>query len=163
MILDCALIMNSARKSGLAILLLLGLFSCTIVAAKATAETFALPAGQTTVRTVDLNVDDDVSGRISVVSSDESNQITFMVYGPGGSMVVPLTIVAVSDFDFKAAEKGTYNFVFDNSLSTGDKTVSINYDVRHYWFGMPQEFVLMLIIVFIGVLGLVIYAMASKK
>jgi hypothetical protein len=41
--------------------------------------------------------------------------------------------------------------------------VSLNYDVRHYWFGMPQEFVLMLIVVFLGVLGLVVYALASKK
>ena len=155
--------MNSARKSDFALLLLLGLFACTIAAAKATAENFALPAGQTTVRTVDLNVDDDVSGRISVVSSDEPNQIIFMVYAPGGKIVLPAINVSASNFEFKAVEAGTYSLVFDNSMSTGDKNVSLNYDVRHYWFGMPQEFVLMLIIVFIGVLGLVIYALASKK
>jgi hypothetical protein len=141
----------------------LGLFSCTIASVKATAETFPLPAGQTTVRTVNLNADDEVSGRISVVSSDESNQITFMVYGPGGKIVLPTTTVFASNFNFKAVEGGTYSFVFDNSMSTGDKTESLNYDVRHYWFGMPQEFVLMFIVVFLGVLGLVIYAMASKK
>lgn len=137
--LDCALKMTSARESGFTLLLLLGLFGCTIAAVKATAETFALPAGQTTARTVDLNVDDDVSGRISVVSSDESNQVIFMVYGPGGNVVVPATTVVASNFDFKAAEEGTYSFVFDNSLSTGDKTVSLNYEVRHYWFGLPQN------------------------
>jgi hypothetical protein len=163
MILDCALIMNSARKSGFTLFLLLGLFGFTIAAVKATAETFALPAGQTTARAVDLNVDDDVSGRISVVSSDELNQITFMVYGPGGNIVLPATTVFANNFEFKAVDAGTYSFVFDNSLSTGDKTVSLNYDVRHYWFGMPQEFVLMLIVVFLGVLGLVIYAMVSKR
>jgi hypothetical protein len=86
-----------------------------------------------------------------------------MVYGPGGNTVLPATTVFSSNFNFKAVKEGTYSFVFDNSLSTGDKTVSLNYDVRHYWFGMPQEFVLMLIVVFLGVLALVIYAMASKR
>jgi hypothetical protein len=152
--------MTLARTSGLTILLLLvGLFSCITVAAKATAETFNLPAGQMTVRTVDLNADDDVSGRISVVGGD----VAFMVYGPMGNAVLPSTKVVASNFDFKAVDAGTYSFVFDNSLSTEDKTVSLNYDVRHLWFGMPQEFVLMLIVVFLGVLGLVIYAMASKR
>jgi hypothetical protein len=151
------------RTSGLTLLLLLGIFSCLAATANATAETFALPAGQSAVRTVDLNVDDEVSGRISVVSSDESNHLTCMVYGPLGSIVLPPTTVVASNFDFKVTEAGTYSFVFDNSLSTEDKTVSLNYDVRHYWFGMPQEFVLMLIVVFLGVLGLVVYAMASKK
>jgi hypothetical protein len=155
--------MTDARTSGLTLLLLLGILCCITATANATAETFNLPARQTTVRTVDLNVDDEVSGRISVVSSDESNDITFMVYGPLGSIVLPPTTVVANNFDFKVTEAGTYSFVFDNSLSTGDKTVSLNYDVRHYWFGMPQEFVLMLIVVFLGVLGLVVYAMASRK
>lgn len=163
MILDCALTMNSAQISGLTLLLLLSLFSWAIVVAKATAETFALPAGQTTVRTIDLNVDDEVSGRISVVGSEGSNDINFTVYGPLGSVILPPTTVIASNFNFKVTEAGTYSFVFDNSSSTGDKHVSLNYDVRHYWFGMPQEFVLMLIVVFLGVLGLVIYALASKK
>jgi len=77
-------------------------------------------------------------------------------------VVLPTMSVTVSNFRFSASEKGTYRFVFDNSLSLVDKTVSFNYDVRHYWFGMPQEFVLMLIVVFVGVLGLVIYAMMSR-
>ena len=129
----------------------------------ATAETFTIPAGQTATRTVDLNADDDVSGRVSVVSSGELNDVNFMVLGPRGNVVLPSVSVVVSDFNFKAVEAGTYSFVFDNSQSTEDKTVSLNYEVRHYWFGMPQEFVLMLIVVFVGVLGLVIYAMASKR
>jgi len=147
-------------KSYFTLILLFVLFNCTIAAVKA-AENFSLPAGQTAVRTVDLNADDDVSGRI-VVSSDESNQITFMIYGPGGKIVLPATTVFSSNFEFKATEAGTYSFVVDNSQSTEDKNVSINYDVRHYWFGMPQEFVLMLIIVFLGVLGLIIYAKAKR-
>jgi len=129
----------------------------------ATAETFSIPAGQTAIRNIDLNAEDEVSGRITVVGGDETKDINFTVTGPSGLIALPTMSVTVSNFKFSASEKGTYRFVFDNSLSLVDKTVSFNYDVRHYWFGMPQEFVLMLIVVFIGVLGLVVYAMMSKK
>ena len=66
--------------------------------------------GQTTVRTTDLNVDDEVAGRISVVGSDESNLVTFMVSGPLGNVVLPAATVVVSDFNFKAVEGGHVQF-----------------------------------------------------
>jgi len=130
---------------------------------QATAETISVPAGNTVVRSIDLNAEDEVSGRITVVGSDESKDINFTVVGPNELIISPTMKVTVSNFKFSASEKGTYRFIFDNSLSLVDKTVSFNYDVRHYWFGMPQEFVLMLIVVFVGVLGLVIYALVSKR
>jgi len=113
------------------------------------------------VRSIDLNAEDEVSGRITVVG-DESKDINFTVTGPNGQIVSATMKVTVTNFKFSVSEKGTYRFVFDNSQSIVDKTVSFNYDVRHYWFGLPQEFVLMLIIVFVGVLGLAIYAMMSR-
>jgi hypothetical protein len=155
--------MDSARKSIFTLLLLLALVNLTMVIAKATAETFNVPAGQTAVRTVDLNADDVVFGDISVVSGGESKQVGFTVLGPRGNVVLSAGMVVVNSFSFTAAEGGMHSFVFDNSLSIDDKTVSLNYEVKHYWFGMPQEFVLMLIVVFLGVLGLVIYAMATKR
>jgi len=129
----------------------------------ATAETISVPAGQVVVRSVDLNVEDEVSGRVTVVGSEESRDINFTVTGPSGQVVSPTLRVTASNFKFSATERGSYRFVFDNSLSLVDKTVGFNYDVRHYWFGLPQEFVLMLIVVFVGVLGLVVYAMMSKR
>jgi len=150
------------RLASVALLSLLALFgSLLTVVVQATAETISVPAGQTVVRNIDLNAEDEVSGRITVVG-DESNDINFTVVGPNGQVVSPTKRVTATNFRISASEKGTYRFIFDNSLSLVDKTVSFNYDVKHYWFGLPQEFVLMLIVVFVGVLGLVIYAMMSK-
>jgi len=130
--------------------------------AMATAVTISVPAGKMVFRNVDLNVEDEVSGTISVVGG-ESHDINFTVVGPGNQIVLPTQNVAVTNFKFSASEKGPYRFIFDNSLSSIDKTVSLNYDVKHFWFGMPQEFVLMLIVVFVGVLALIVYAMISKR
>jgi hypothetical protein len=127
----------------------------------ATAGTVSVSAGKTVFEEVNLNVDDEVSGRISVIGG-ESGGINFTVVGPSGQIVVPSQIVIVSDFRFSASEKGTYRFIFDNSLSSIDKTVSFNYDAKHYWFGLPQEVFLMIIVVLVGALALAIYAMASK-
>jgi len=127
----------------------------------ATAVTVSVPAGKTFSTNADLNVEDEVSGRISVVGG-ESGGINFTVVGPSDQIVLPTQIVTVTDVRFSASEKGTYLFIFDNSFSSSDKTVSFNYDVKHYWFGLPQEVFLMIIVVLVGALALVIYAMASK-
>jgi len=150
------------KANWVAVLSLLALF-CSLLTSLvlATAETISVSAGQTVVRSIDLNAEDEVSGRITVVG-DESKDINFTVTGPNGQIVSATMKVTVTNFKFSVSEKGTYRFVFDNSQSIVDKTVSFNYDVRHYWFGLPQEFVLMLIIVFVGVLGLAIYAMMSR-
>lgn len=151
------------KTNWFAIFSLLALF-CSLLTSVvlATAETFSVSAGQTVVKSIDLNAEDEVSGRITIVGTDESNDINFTVTGPNGQVISPTMKVIVNNFKFSASEKGTYRLVFGNTQSTVDKNVSLNYDVRHYWFGLPQEFVLMLIIVFVGVLGLVIYAMMSK-
>ena len=152
-----------ANWVAVAVFSLLALF-CSLLTSVvlATAETISVSAGQTVVRSIDLNAEDEVSGRITVVSSGESQDINFTVIGPNGQIVSSALKASATNFKFSASEKGTYRFVFDNSQSTVDKTVSFNYDIKHYWFGLPQEFVLMLIVVFIGVLGLVAYAMMSK-
>ena len=141
---------------------LVALSCLTIGLALATAETISVGLGQEVVRALDLNADDEVSGRITVVGNDESRDINFTVLGVSGEVVAPTVRVVVSDFRFVAAKKGTYRLVFDNTQSLVDKTVSLNYEVRHYWFGMPQEFVLMLIVVFVGVLSLVVYAKMKR-
>jgi hypothetical protein len=155
--------MIRTKVSCVVVLSLLVLCSCLIAGVGyATAETVSVPAGKSVERNVDLNAEDEVSGRITVVGDDQSKDINFTVLDPQGSIALPTEKVTVSDFKFTASGKGTYSLVFDNSQSLVDKTVSLNYDVRHYWFGMPQEFVLMLIVVFLGVLGLVLYALMSK-
>jgi hypothetical protein len=127
----------------------------------AAAETALVPAGKTIYRDVNLNVEDEVTGRISVIGG-ESGGVNFTVVGPSGQVILPTQLVITYDFKFSASEKGTYRFIFDNSLSSIDKSVSFNYDSKHYWFGLPQETFLMIVVVLVGALALVIYAMASK-
>ena len=149
-----------ARSVILFSLLLLS-FSLFVSTSRTTAATVLVPSGETFSTDVELNLEDEVSGRVSVVGG-ESSGINFTILGPSGQFILPPQTVTVIDFKFIAPEKGTHHFILDNSLSLVDKTVAINYDAKHYWFGLPQEVFLMIIIVLVGAFALIIYAIASK-
>ncbi len=105
-------------------------------------------------------MDDEVSGKISVVGG--SNKIDFSITDPSGEAIVPTERVSVKDFRFTASKEGTYTLHFDNSFSTDRKTVTFNYDVRHYIFGIPQEDFLLFLIMIVAVVGLVLFVRLSR-
>lgn len=124
---------------------------------EAVAHTISVDAGQEEVESVSLKVDDEVSGRISVVGGSD-NDIDFYVTDPGGKVIVPKERVSVKDFRFTASKEGIHELHFDNSFSADTKTVTFNYDVRHYIFGIPQEDFLVFVVMIVAVIGLVLFA-----
>lgn len=140
---------------------LFGIFMLSINAVSAVSQTIYVDAEQEKVESVNLKVDDEVSGRISVVGGT-NNDIDFNITDPDGEAVVPKERVSVKDFRFSASKEGTYRLHFDNSFSTEAKTVSFNYDVRHYIFGIPQEDFLVFVVMIVAVIGLVLFAAMSR-
>ncbi len=132
----------------------------SINAVGAVSRTIYVDAGQEKAEDISLKVDDEVSGRISVVGG--SNKIDFSITDPGGEAVVPTGEVSVKNFRFTASKEGTYMLHFDNSFSNDRKTVTLNYDVRHYIFGIPQEDFLLFLIMIVAVVGLVFFVRMSR-
>lgn len=124
-------------------------------------QTFSVDAGQQEVRNVDLKVDDEVFGRISVIGGSSSD-IDFYVTEPDGNVIVKHEKVSVKDFSFTVSKEGTHKLFFDNTFSTGAKTISFNYDVRHFIFGIPQEGFLVFVVVIVGVIGLALFTVLSR-
>jgi hypothetical protein len=121
--------------------------------------TFELPAGNSVTREVDLNVEDVVSGRVAIVSK----AINFSVSDPDDIVISNYTVNGPLDFSFTAAKAGKYHFHFENWYSEEAKFVTLNYNVQHYIFGFPQEFVLLFIIVGVALVGVVIFIAMSPK
>ncbi len=140
--------------------LFLSIFMLSINAVGAVSRTISVDAGQEKVEDISLKVDDEVSGKISVVGG--SNKIDFSITDPSGEAIVPTERVSVKDFRFTASKEGTYTLHFDNSFSTDHKTVTFNYDVRHYIFGIPQEDFLLFLIMIVAVVGLVLFVRLSR-
>ncbi len=141
--------------------LLFGIFVLSINAVSAVSRTISVDAGKEEVENIDLKVDAEVSGRISVIGGS-NNDIDFCITDPDGEAVVQKERVYVKDFRFTASKEGTYKLHFDNSFSTEAKTVTFNYDVRYYIFGIPQEDFLVFVVMIVAVIGLVLFVRLSR-
>jgi hypothetical protein len=124
----------------------------------ASSETFRLDAGGHSTRDVQVNADDVISGRVSLVGMP----INFSVTDPDDAVILDSASNPL-DFKFTAEKSGTYRFHFDNQYSTEVKYVTFNYNVQRYLFGFPQEFVILFVIVGIGLVAVVIFVAASPK
>lgn len=141
--------------------LLLGIFMLNINAVSAVSRTIYVDAEQEKIESISLKVDAEVRGRISVIGGSDDD-IDFYITDPDGEAVVSKERVGVKDFFFTASKEGTYQLHFDNSFSTDRKTVTFNYDVRYYIFGIPQEDFLVFVVMVVAVIGLVLFAALSR-
>jgi protein ERP2 len=132
-----------------------------INAVSAVSRTIYVDAGQNEVESISLKVNDEVSGRISVIGGS-NDDIDFYITDPDGEAIMQKERVSVKDFRFTASKEGTYKLHFDNSFSTDRKTVTFNYDVRHFIFGIPQEDFLVFMIMIVALIGLILFVAMSR-
>jgi len=112
---------------------------------------------------LNLHETDSISGSLSVVSDDESG-INFYINGPDNKTILKYNNVKQRSFSFTANATGDYELHFDNSVSAFySKTVSLNYNITRYIFGMPQEQFLFLVIAAVAVIGIIAYAVLMPK
>lgn len=66
------------------------------------------------------------------------------------------------NYAFVCSQEGEYSLHFSNTVSTEDELVSLDCEVQHYIFGMPQMLFLTLIIVAICLAATAVFIMMSK-
>ena len=135
------------------------LFAATLIAGPVSGEpqTLTLHAGEPLTIEVQVNADDVISGRVSLVDKP----INFSVTDPDDEVILDAASYPL-DFRFTAEKSGTYRFHFNNPHST-EVTVTFNYNVQRYLFGFPQEFVILFVIVGVGLVGVAVFVAASPK
>ena len=132
------LVVAAMKINGLKMLCLLPVLCAMMIGlVEAASQTFTVSSGEEVIKTIGLNEGDVVSGRVNVV--------------------VRFDRASATDFGFTASGTGTFSLHFDNTLSDSDKTVTINYDVKHYILGMPQEYFYVFVVLFIGILGVMAF------
>lgn len=137
--------------------LLFSTLACGLV--KAYSETIELKGNDSASKNVNLNEGDEVSGRITIVGS----AINFSISDPDGTIIKSYTVSHPTDFRFSAVKTGTHRFYLENLFSEERKVVTLNYNVQHYMFGFPQEFILLFAIVGIALVGIVVFVALSPK
>jgi hypothetical protein len=148
-----------SMKGFLAVLCILLAFVLMCGLAIAYSETMELPVGDSVTRTVNLNEGDKVSGRITVIPAS----INFSISDPDDMFILNYTNVAQKDFQFTASKTGTHTFHFENRFSEETRVLTLNYNVQHYIFGFPQEYVLVFVIVGLVLVAIIVFVAMSPR
>ena len=118
----------------------------------------------------------ELSHAVNLVAEDRV-LIQFKVLGGvwGAASVVGFSMVfpngTVKDFgelgdfshSFVCDAEGEYRLNFTNSDETDGKLVTLDYEIDHYIFGMPQMLFMVILIVVVSIVGVAIFIGLSKK
>jgi hypothetical protein len=125
----------------------------TIAVVQAATESLNVQAGEDSVRKIDMATEDHVRIYFTVLSQSPSS-FRFWIVFPNGTTKdygesTSYNISFVSDV------QGECELHFDNTNSTSNQLVTLNYEIEHYHFGIPE---IPFLIIVIAVLLLCIVA-----
>jgi len=148
------------RKSLILFLFTTIAFLSIIQSAEATTTTFTVQSGKEETKPLNLAVEDRVLIKFTVVGSSDSS-IRFSITYPNGT-AKEFGKEGYFNYDFVCDAEGEYVLHFSNTDSTEDKLVTLDYEVQHYIFGIPQMLFLAIIIVVICVAAVAVFILMGK-
>ena len=131
-------VVNAFLIGLISIVSLVGLSGATIVSV-------TVPPGEEVTRKIDLEVDDRVRVQFTV-EGIKNNLISFSIVYPNATEI-HFGEIGKLGHDLVCDVKGEYTMFFVNNDMTDSKLVTLNYEIEHYMFGMPQTLFLVIIIV----------------
>jgi multisubunit Na+/H+ antiporter MnhC subunit len=136
-------------------------FLCLVPMAGATAESFTVHASQEETKYLNIASEDHVQIRF-VATGQAANTLDFYISDPQGDTIAYSYDTADFDYTFVCSNKGEYKMHFSNLAASEDTLVSLNYEIQHYIFGMPQMLFLTLIVVGLCVAAVAVFILMSK-
>ncbi len=152
--------MSLARGLWVCIFAFCALLCVSIQPVKATAVTFTVKSGEEETKTLSLAVEDRVLIRFTVVGAPENSLHFYMVY-PNGT-VRNFGKQGDFSFNFVCDLEGGYVLHFSNVDSSTDKFVTLNYEIQHYIFGIPQMLFLAIIVVVVSMMAVAAFILMGK-
>lgn len=128
--------------------------------AVATSASFTVRGGEEATRVLKLAVEDHVLISFTVVGGD--NAIRFYLVFPNGT-VRNFGDAGYFHYSFVCDVEGDYVLRFSNVGSTADKLVTLNYEIEHYIFGVPQMLFLTVVIAIVCVVMVASFILLGKS
>jgi hypothetical protein len=122
---------------------------------------FSVPEGEELTKPISLVVDDRVSIEFTIVGQTKS-ELDFYITDPQGNVTVEYSQVGTVKHCFACDKAGEYIMHFSNTDQAEDKLVTLNYEVQHYIFGMPQTLFLTILIALVCVGAVAAFALIGK-
>jgi len=136
------------------------IFLILVQPAEATTGKFTVHSGEEVTRSLSLAVEDRVLVKFTVVGQPDSTLYFYMTY-PNGT-VKEFGKVGYFHHSFVCDAEGEYVMHFSNRDSAEDKLVTLDFEVQHYIFGMPQMLFLTIVIVIVCVAAVAVFILMGK-
>jgi hypothetical protein len=152
--------MTKHRQLPTCALVILALAALLIGFGQATTTQFTLKSGGELTHPVNLILEDRVLIQFKAVGGT-ANTVRFVLNFPNGT-VKDFGKSGDFSYSFVCDSEGEYGLNFTNN-EEGDILVTLNYEVDHYIFGMPQMLFMVIVIAVISMVGVAVFVGLSKK
>jgi hypothetical protein len=154
--------MIQVKKQLTRFLLIVTVSSIIVQLVNAATMNFTVHGGEEVTRSISLVVEDHVSIKGTVLGqSDDNTLLCYMTY-PNGTVKENFGKTGNLDYGFVCDLEGEYVLHFSNNYSSEDKLVTLDYEVQHYIFGIPQMLFLTIIIVVVCVAAVATFILMGK-
>jgi hypothetical protein len=152
--------MTNLRRSLVTIFVALALLSALIVSCQAVMTSLTVKSGEEFVCPLNLVLDDRVLIQYTTVGG-KNNGLQFSMKIPNGT-VRDFGTSGDFTYTFVCGTKGEYLLTFVN-LDELDVLLTLEYEIDHYIFGMPQMLFMVVLIVVISLAGVAAFIGLSRK
>jgi hypothetical protein len=152
--------MANLRRSPAYILIIVALLAFLMGLGQATTTNLTVQGGEEVTCPINLVVEDRVLIQFTVVGGPVST-LQFSIIFPNATLR-DFGEVGKTSYTFICDVEGEYTLHFINNDQTGSKLVTLNYEVQHYIFGIPQMLFLIIIIVLACIGGVAAFVMLGK-
>ncbi len=137
------------------------LLSIFVLFVEATTMNFTVHGGEEMTKQISLAVEDHVVIKFTVVGQTES-VLNFYIVCSNGTLREFGNMIGTFTYSFICNEAGEYVLHFSNKDFSEDKLVTLNYEVGHYIFGIPQMLFLAIIIALVCMAAVATFIFMSK-
>ena len=155
--------MVKLRRLSSFILIILALLAVFTGLGQAMTTNLAVKAGEEVTYPINLIDEDRVLIQFSAVGREDSSTLHFWIVSPNNVTLRDFGEVGTASYSFVCDVEGEYTLHFVNNDSAVDKLVTLNYEIDHYIFGIPQMLFMVLIIVLACVGGVAAFVLLGRN
>jgi hypothetical protein len=136
-------------------------FFVILESVEAAAVSFTVEGGGEETKTLNLAVEDRVLISFTVIGTSGDSSLRFSLVYPNGT-VRDFGMQSDFRYSFVCDLDGEYLLHFSNVDSSVDKLVTLECEVEHYIFGIPQMLFLTIIIALVCVVAVAVFVLMGK-
>jgi hypothetical protein len=153
--------MANLRRLLLSVLVILALLGFLMGLGQATMTMFTVQGGGEQTHPINLIVEDRVLIQYKLVGENVS-ALRFSISFPNGT-VRDFSVSGDFSYSFICDVEGDYVLHFVNTDQTEEMRVTLDYEIDHYIFGMPQMLFMVILIAVVSLVGVAVFIGLSHK